>query len=226
MTRVGDSLAAGDLARVRTKVCGITRAADLATAVGAGADAVGVVAAVDVDTPREVTLDRAPDLLARVPPFVAGVLVTMPDSVSEALAHLERTGADAIQVHGQSADTVGDLAAAVDVPVLAAVDSTADVEAYGGVVDALLLDSIDEQGGGGTGETHDWDRAAGLVDDLDVPVVLAGGLTPANVAEAVDRVRPFGVDVATGVERRGGVKDPDAVRSFVARATGRAEVRQ
>jgi phosphoribosylanthranilate isomerase len=81
------------------------------------------------------------------------------------------------------------------------------------------VDSIDEDGGGGTGRTHDWEQTRERVADLDTPVVLAGGLTPDNVAEAVATVDPFAVDVATGVERSGGVKDHDAVRAFVRAAT-------
>lgn len=214
----------GRRARVRTKLCGLTREADLDAVVAAGADAVGVVSAVDVDTPREVPAGRARELLDRLPPFVAGVLVTMPDGLEATLARIERTAPDAVQVHGQSPAATAALADAVDVPVLAAVDVGADVSAHAAAADAVVLDSTDERGAGGTGETHDWDRAAALVEETDAPVVLAGGLTPANVADAVERVRPFAVDVASGVERRGGVKDHDAVRAFVARATDRREV--
>lgn len=210
--------------RVRTKLCGLTREADVDAVVAAGADAVGVVSAVEVDTPREVDLARAQELLARVPPFVTGVLVTMPDGGDEAVDLVARTGADVLQVHGTSVATVDEIATAVDVSVLAGVDVQSDVAAYADHADAVLLDSTDEHGGGGTGETHDWERAATIVETLEVPVVLAGGLTPENVADAVDRVRPFAVDVASGVEHRGGIKDHEAVRAFVAHATGRREV--
>jgi phosphoribosylanthranilate isomerase len=103
--------------------------------------------------------------------------------------------------------------------VVAAVDAGDDVAALDGHADALLVDSTDESGAGGTGETHDWERAAALVEDLDTPVVLAGGLAPANVGRAVRTVRPYAVDVASGVERDGAV-DPERVRSFVAAARG------
>jgi phosphoribosylanthranilate isomerase len=204
----------------RTKICGITREADLDAVVAAGADAVGVTAAVSVDTPREVSVERAADLAAAVPPFVTSVLVTMPDTVSRAVELVERVEPDAVQLHGNlGPDAVAAVGERVPAQVIAAVDATdADVTAYADAADALLVDSVDEQGGGGTGETHDWERTAALVAELDAPVILAGGLGPANVAEAVETVAPFAVDVASGVEREGGVKDHDAVRQFVERA--------
>jgi phosphoribosylanthranilate isomerase len=205
----------------RAKICGLTREADIDAVVDAGADAVGITAAVTVDTPREVSVERAPDLVAAVPPFVTSVLVTMPETVERAVELVEAVDPDAVQLHG-ALDPDGIAAVAEEAPtqVLAAVDAEADdIADYAGAADAVLVDSVDEQGGGGTGETHDWERTREIVADLDVPVVLAGGLTPANVTEAVETVRPFAVDVASGVEAEGGVKDHEAVRQFVERAT-------
>jgi phosphoribosylanthranilate isomerase len=207
-----------EAARTRTKVCGVTSEADLRTAVAAGADAVGVITDVAVDTPREVTAERAEDLLDAVPPFVTGTLVTMPTNAEAAVRLVERLEPDAVQVHGLAPDRVAALRVRAPVPVLAAVEAE-DASRYADAADALVVDSLDEQGGGGTGETGDWDRTREVVADRDTPVVLAGGLTPANVAAAVRTVRPFAVDVASGVEREGGVKDADAVRTFVRNAT-------
>jgi phosphoribosylanthranilate isomerase len=203
----------------RVKICGVTREADREAVVAAGADAVGVIADVPVDTPREVTAERAGDLVAGVPPLVTSVLVTMPDSVQGAVSLQREVTADALQVHATlPPEKVGGLRARVDANVVAAVDVDDDLAGYAAVADALLVDSTDEQGGGGTGETVDWERTRERVADLEVPVVLAGGLTPGNVAEAVETVDPFAVDTATGVEREGGVKDHDAVRAFVGAA--------
>jgi phosphoribosylanthranilate isomerase len=202
----------------RVKICGITRERDRDATIAAGADAVGLIAGVTVETPREVSLDRAAALAAGVPPLVTSVLVTMPDDATQARRRVERVRPDAVQVHGLDPDGV---AALDDTPaqVVAAVDADADDLAdYATAADAVLVDSLDEQGGGGTGETHDWERTRRHVADLDVPVILAGGLTPDNVAAAVETVDPFGVDVASGVEREGGVKDHDAVGTFVERA--------
>ncbi|WEL16525.1 Phosphoribosylanthranilate isomerase [Halorhabdus sp. SVX81] len=201
------------------KVCGHTRIEDVRASVRGGVDAVGVISEVPVDTPREVAPERAADLLDAVPPLVSGVLVTMPETVEDARKLVGETQPDAVQVHGTlDPDEVEELAAAIPQSVLVALDHGADLDAYADAADGLVVDSLDEAGGGGTGRTHDWDRTAELVERLDVPILLAGGLTPENVAEAVETVRPFGVDTASGVERDGGVKDHDAVEQFVDRA--------
>ena len=204
---------------LRVKVCGLTDEADLGVAVEAGADAVGLVSDVPVDTPREVTPERARELADSAPPFVTSVLVTMPDSVAECVALAERVGTDAVQVHGELTPTeVEMLGEAFDGDVLVATDHGTAAE-YAGVADGLVVDSVDEAGAGGTGETHDWERTRDVVRELDVPVVLAGGLVPSNVADAAETVRPFAVDVASGVEGEvPGRKDHDAVRAFVRRA--------
>jgi phosphoribosylanthranilate isomerase len=204
----------------RAKICGITRSDDLAAAVDAGAAAVGVISEVSVETPREVSVERARTLVADVPPFVTGVLVMMPESVEAAVASQQTVAADALQVYDVTASAFAAIAERVDADVIAAVDAAADVAAYAGPADAVLVDTTSD-GGGGTGETHDWERTRELTRDLDVPVVLAGGLAPANVGEAVQTVDPFGVDVASGVEREGGIKDHEAVRAFL-RETRRA----
>jgi phosphoribosylanthranilate isomerase len=206
----------------RVKICGITRAEDRDAAVAAGADALGVIVDVSVDSPREISAAQAADLVAGVPPFVTTVLVTMPAAVQKAVRLQRSVGADAIQVHGTlSPDVLGGLRERVDASVLAAVGTDADLPAYADVADALLVDSIDDEGGGGTGETQDWERTRDAVAGLSVPVVLAGGLTPANVSEAIETVEPFAVDTASGVEREGGLKDQEAVRAFVANARGK-----
>jgi phosphoribosylanthranilate isomerase len=207
----------------RVKLCGLTRETDLDTALAAGADMVGFVCGVPVETPRELTPARAAELIDRVPPSDTSVLVTMPETPTAGATLAEQVGANAIQVHGCSPDEVTALTDRTEKQVFAGVDAADDaLGQYAAAADALVLDSTDEHGAGGTGETHDWDRARGIVADLDTPVLLAGGLTPANVAEAVRRVEPFGVDVSSGVEESGGVKDHEALLRFVERATARA----
>jgi phosphoribosylanthranilate isomerase len=205
----------------RVKVCGITSREDLQVAVKAGADAVGLLVDVPVDSPREITLERASRLAAATPPFVTTVLVTMPETPEEAVELAETVTPDAVQVHGELG--TGDLAyltASVEARVLKTVSGTEPKRAhrYDEVADALLVDSVDDEGAGGTGRTHDWGRTADVAADLDSPVVLAGGLTPENVADAVRAVDPFAVDVASGVEASGGEKDPDAIAEFVENA--------
>ncbi|MCF2165931.1 MULTISPECIES: phosphoribosylanthranilate isomerase [Halobacterium] len=208
----------------RVKVCGLTTERDHAAAVAAGADAVGIIADVPVETPREVSVETATALRAATPPFVTSVLVTMPATPEHAVDLVRTVAPDAVQLHGDL--PVGDaayVAANTPCPVIKAVTAGDQSAArYADVVDALLVDSpsTDDAGaGGGTGRTHDWAATRAFADRVDTPVVLAGGLTPANVADAVDTVDPFAVDVASGVEARPGEKDHAAVSAFVARAT-------
>jgi phosphoribosylanthranilate isomerase len=224
----------------RVKICGLTSREDLRVAVEAGADAIGLLVDVPVDSPREIDIQRAVELAEAAPPFVTTVLVTMPDSPERVVELARAIEPDAVQIHGGLG--VGDIAylsASVDAQVLKVVDAAEPETArrYDDVADALLVDSVDDEGAGGTGRTHDWERTTEFAADLDSPVVLAGGLTPDNVADAVRSVEPFAVDVASGVEwsddetasrsetrpsestgSSRGRKDPDAVADFVANA--------
>lgn len=210
----------------RVKICGVTNDRDLRAAADAGADAVGLLADVPVDSPREVDEARAARLAASAPPFVATALVTMPDTTERAVDLAARVAPDVLQLHGDF--PVGDVAyvaANVDATVVQRVDATDERAArYDEVADALLVDSVDESGAGGTGRTHDWDATREFTERVNSPVVLAGGLTPANVREAVQTVEPYAVDVASGVEATSGEKDHDAVREFVAAAKLRRAV--
>jgi phosphoribosylanthranilate isomerase len=206
---------------VRVKICGITREQDLQAAVRAGADAVGFVTDVPVDTPRELDPGTAADLVAAAPPFVTTSLVLMPESPAHA-ADLARTvDPDLVQLHGDfDAEELRFVRAEAGTKLVTVVDAD-DPErarALDDVADAILVDSTDEEGAGGTGRTHDWDATRRLAAELDSPVVLAGGLTPENVTAAVETVSPYAVDVASGVETSGGVKDHGAVAAFVRRA--------
>lgn len=199
----------------RVKICGITTHEDLDVAVEAGADAVGLIADVPTDTPREVPATRAVELARAAPPFVTTVLVTIAERPEATVDLASRVQPDVVQVHGDlSPGDLAFLSAKIHGDVVKAV-SPDDAPKYDTVADALLVDSLDESGAGGTGEIHDWDRTAELVATLESPVVLAGGLTPENVGEAIRRVRPFAVDVASGVEAEPGRKDPEAVSAFV-----------
>ena len=206
---------------VRVKICGVTDHTDLRAVERAGADAVGVIADVPVDTPRAVSTSTADDLFGAAPPFLTTTLVTMAESVEEAVETADVVDPDVLQLHTdlppEALRSIGESIAGKLIVVVDAADPDR-ARGVAAAVDGILVDSIDESGAGGTGETHDWDATAEVVSTLDVPVILAGGLTPDNVAAAVETVRPFAVDVATGVERSGGQKDHDAVRSFVANA--------
>lgn len=204
----------------RVKVCGHTSEADVKDSVSAGVDAIGVITDVPVDTPREVDVETATALLDAVPPFVSGVLVTMPETAAAAIQLVDRVSPAAVQIHaGLDIEALREVSRQIDIPLIVGTDvEDRDIDAIGEVADAVLLDSRGESGAGGTGRTHDWARAREVVDRVDCPVILAGGVTPNNVAGAIRQVEPYAVDVASGVEAEGGVKDPTAVTRFVASA--------
>ena len=211
----------------RVKICGLTDPADLRAAIEAGADAVGVISSVSVDTPREVDRGTAAELVAAVPPFVTATLVTMPEDADHAVDLIRAVRPDAIQLHGEfDAEAIGYIRAETGVKVIPAVDYTDTDRAHDldAAADAILVDSTREDGAGGTGEPHDWESTGELAETLTSPVVLAGGLTPDNVAEAVRAAAPFAVDVASGVERTKGRKDHTALATFVQNAGRELEV--
>ena len=189
------------------KICGITRAEDADAAVAAGADALGFV--FWPDSPRFVDPYRARAIAATLPPFVTpvGVFVNQPAEYVMAVASLVRLGA--VQLHGDEDEPY---AVSLGTPVIKAVTAASlDAGAWSGRY-LLLVDAHDPVRRGGTGLTADWDRAARLAGER--PILLAGGLTPENVAGAIARVRPFGIDVSSGLERSPGVKDHQRLRAL------------
>ena len=192
------------------KFCGMTREADIDTAVGLGVDAVGFV--LWPQSPRAVRPDRLPALVGRVPSSVLPVGVFVRPSQNEVTAAVA-AGIRTVQLHGVDDRPVW--ASGFDLWMAASLrDDGYAPDVPEGCL--LLLDAYDPDRHGGTGQQIDWGRAAKIAARR--PVVLAGGLHAGNVAEAIRIVRPHGVDVASGIEERPGVKDADAMREFVARA--------
>ena len=197
----------------RIKLCGVTNEEDLQAVSAAGADAVGLITGVADTSPRSVSPGAAARLARASAPFLSTVLVTMPESVSDVTRLTERVRPDVVQIHGVDVE----LAAAIEgeVASLIVAADVSEATRFEGVPDAILVDSVDASGAGGTGETTDWSRARGLVERLSTPVILAGGLTPENVATGIERVQPYAVDVASGIEATDGRKDHQKLRSFV-----------
>jgi phosphoribosylanthranilate isomerase len=204
-------------ARVAVKICGVTRAEDAARAAELGAAYVGLN--FWPGSRRHVTVEQARAITAALPEGVlrVGVFVIAPAAHVTAVAR--EVGLDLVQFHG---DETPEACAQLELRWLRAlrVGSATDLEAlahYPGA-DAILLDTP-SAGYGGSGRTFDWTLAARAVAMSSRPVILAGGLTPENVAAAVTTVRPYAVDVAGGVEAAPGVKDPDKMRRFIENAT-------
>lgn len=208
---------------IAVKICGITTPETLQAATDAGARYIGFNFV--PKSPRYLTPDEAPDLMAQVPPGVCKVaLVVNPDA--DALAYLASLPVDMIQLHGaETPDRLAEIKAQAGLPVMKAVGvaeaaDLAQIDAFAAVADQILVDAKPPKGAaitGGHGLPFDWNLIAGR--RWPVPWMLAGGLTAANVAEAIARTGARQIDLSSGVETAPGVKDPDLIRAFMAAAT-------
>jgi len=207
----------------RIKICGITVAEDAALAAGLGVDFLGLN--FWPGSKRRVTVEQAlplADAARRENGGVTLVGLFVDADVGDIVRAVRTVGLDALQLHGdETGDAIAEIAARTGVPVWKAVPvgGPADVDGLAGLfergVDAVVLDAP-SPGRGGSGKLIDWDVARGAVERWPQRrIVLAGGLSPDNVAAAIARVRPWAVDVASGVEASPGHKDPARVRAFV-----------
>lgn len=207
--------------RVRIKICGITRVEDAAQAVDAGADAIGLM--FYERSPRFVSLTKAAEIARALPPFVARVGVFVNATPDEVARAVDAAGLTTLQFHGnESPETCAQHGGhrVIKAFRIAARESLSCLPGYRDC-GAWLLDSYTPGQLGGTGATFNWDLAVEAAA-LGVPILLAGGLTPANVGDAIARVRPFAVDVSSGVEDAPGIKSASRIREFAA-AVRRAE---
>jgi phosphoribosylanthranilate isomerase len=200
---------------VRVKICGITRLQDLHAACEAGADALGFV--FYEKSPRHVSLEAAAELVRALPPFVQSVGLFVNAKPSFIETALKAVALDLLQFHGD--ETPADCARHGR-PYIKAVRVNRDTDLLKCAADfaaarGLLLDAWVPGVPGGTGERFDWSL---IPANLPKAVILSGGLTPDNVAEAVQRVRPWAVDVSSGVEQAKGIKDAHQIAQFIAKA--------
>ncbi|WP_242209070.1 MULTISPECIES: phosphoribosylanthranilate isomerase [unclassified Pseudomonas] len=200
------------MSAVRSKICGITRIEDALAAVEAGADAIGFV--FYAKSPRAVSVQQARAIIQALPPFVTSVGLFVNASRCELGEILDAVPLDLLQFHGD--ETVEDCEGwhrpyIKALRVKASDDIAAAVDAYPSA-SGVLLDTYVEGVPGGTGEAFDWSL---IPQSLSKPLILAGGLTAENVADAVARVKPYAVDVSGGVEASKGIKDHAKVRAFI-----------
>lgn len=198
--------------RTRVKICGLTRTSDLREAARLGADAVGFV--FYAPSPRSVQIEQARVLTCCLPPFVTSVGLFVDAEADYVRAALERVPLGLLQFHGEETP---DYCAAFDRPWIKALRmrpgvDLRDLRSRYGAAAGLLLDTYDPSAVGGTGRRFDWDR---VPPDMAGEIVLAGGLSAGNVAEAIKRVRPYGVDVSGGVESEKGIKDRHKMADFM-----------
>lgn len=210
---------------VRVKICGICNLQDALACWRAGADALGFLFGVPTYVRSYIEPDAAREIIRRLPPYVSSVLVTTFSDAAQIQNLLEKASVSAVQLHGSlqstSVQSLRDknphlkLIKAIQVMDESAMQEAQSWEPF---ADALLLDSKGEGALGGTGKTHDWELSRRIVEMVRIPVILAGGLSPDNVAAAVQTVKPFAVDVNSGVTSQPPAKDLVKVAEFVRRA--------
>ncbi len=196
---------------LKVKICGITRLEDAINAAESGADALGFV--FYRKSPRYIEPDAAASIINKLPPFVTPVALFVNESKNKVWDVLNTTGINVLQFHG---DEMPDYVSSFEQRVIKAirVKDEASLQAASDFdVNAFLLDAWSPDLYGGTGKKFDWEvmRQAGTMKRF----ILAGGLTPENVALAVGMIKPYGVDVSSGVESSPGVKDHEKVRRFI-----------
>lgn len=200
---------------VRVKICGITNYQDAKMGVELGVDAIGFIFA---SSPRQITPERAREIICAIPPFVqtVGVFVNQePDAIRQIMRFC---GLDLIQFHGDEPPEVCGEFMPHAIKVFRPRDSSVlqSIKPYHGKIKAMLFDTYSEENRGGTGKTFDWDLAV-TGKDCEIPVILSGGLTPSNIERAISTVNPFAVDVNSGVEEGPGKKNRLLVKELMER---------
>jgi phosphoribosylanthranilate isomerase len=215
---------------VKVKICGLMEPEDVERACKAGVDMIGVI--VDAPTRRSVTSKRAMDLFSIVPRSVSKVAVIVDKSVDDAVRIVHELNPDCLQTHSSmSAAKLKEIKDATGVKIMAVVGVPQKVEdpqeimaralEISTVADFVLTDTEHVGAGGGTGLVHDWNVSRSIRETIDRPLILAGGLNPNNVREAIEFVKPYGVDVASGVESMVGKKDQNLVKRFIQASKGK-----
>jgi phosphoribosylanthranilate isomerase len=197
--------------RIRVKICGVTNRDDAIAAARSGADAVGMIFA---PSPRRISIDEAAGIVRALAPFVCPVGVFVDAPAAEVIETARVAGLHTVQLSGSESPEYLDELAGLDIIKCVHVAAAEDIEKaalYPNV--KILLDTASPQAAGGTGEAFPWEYAAKIASER--PVILAGGLKPENVARAIQTVRPWGVDVSSGVEARPAHKDLGKIREFM-----------
>ena len=201
--------------KVKVKICGITNYEDAAIAVDLGATALGFIFA---DSPRQITPQKARDIIHAIPPFVKTVGVFVNESPAAIKEVVHYCGLDLVQLHGDESPDLCHALMPSTIKALRIKDASSIQSslAYPGKVRALLLDTYAKDKAGGTGSTFDW-RLAIKIKELGIPIILAGGLGPSNIDGAIRTVKPYAVDVNSGVEECPGKKSPMLMKDLMKR---------
>jgi len=200
--------------QVKVKVCGMTSLKDALVAVEGGADAVGFI--FYKKSPRSVTMKTVREIVLELPPFVDTVGVFVDETAEQINKIADYCNLDIIQLHGDESPTFCKKIRRKVIKAFRIKDMQSVKKLSSFQVSGFLLDTFSENLHGGTGKVFDWNLA--LPAKKFGPVIMAGGLTPNNVQQAVRQIRPYGVDVCSGVESEPGIKDHKKVRAFLKNA--------
>ena len=203
---------------VKIKICGITNIEDAEAAAGFGADMLGFIFA---PSPRKIEPEKARDIIHNIPPFVKTVGVFVNEDPAMIKQIMSFCGLDIVQLHGDESPDIcqGLMPRSVKSFRLKDESSLQDISSYCGKARAFLFDTYAENARGGTGKTFDWNLAI-KGKKLGVPIILAGGLNPSNIKEAIAAVKPEAVDICSGVEKYPGKKDPAAIKELMEAVRG------
>jgi phosphoribosylanthranilate isomerase len=207
---------------LKVKICGITNFDDAAMAAGLGANALGFIFA--SVSPRNIEPATAKEIIKRLPPFIKTVGVFVNEEIDKIRCIATSCGLDAIQLHGDETPEICEALMPRTIKAIRVKDDfdTSHLLSYRGKVRAFLLDTYSEKAVGGTGKTFNWDKAI-EINSIGIPVILAGGLTPSNIAEAIKKVKPYGVDVNSGIEKSPGIKDHELMKELFEKLKGACE---
>ena len=199
--------------KVKVKICGITNLEDAATAVELGASALGFIFA---PSPRQITPHAAREIIRALPPFVKTVGVFVNEAPASIRKVINDCGLDLVQLHGDESAALCDELMPYTIKALRVKNESSlqTAQTYNGNVRALLLDNYSKEKAGGTGKTFDWELAI-KIKKQGTPIIMSGGLAPANIVAAIHTVRPYAVDVNSGVEERPGKKNPTLIRDLM-----------
>jgi phosphoribosylanthranilate isomerase len=203
----------------KIKICGLTNFEDASAAIDLGADALGFV--FFKGSPRNISPEKAAAIITKLPVFTTTVGLFVNEPREEILKIVNQTGVSVIQLHGEEPPEACILTRKVIKGIrIKSLESLEPLKRYQGLVSAFLLDTYAPHMLGGTGQVFNWDIA--LEAKNFGRVILAGGLTPENISEAISRVKPYAVDVSSGIELEKGRKDHQKMRLFIERARSAA----
>lgn len=197
--------------QVKVKICGMTNLKDVKVAVDGGVDAVGFI--FYKKSPRSVTIQTVREIVLELPPFVDSVGVFVDETAEQINKIADRCNLDRVQLHGDESPAFCKKIRRRVIKVIRVKDIQSLKKLSDYPVSSFLLDTFSEDQYGGTGKVFDWNLAYSA--KKYGPIILAGGLTPINVRQAIQRIQPYGVDVCSGVESQPGIKDHKKMQAFL-----------